>query len=209
MLTREQIEQNKQTFIDLVKSISIEGAHIDELLETLEKNDFYYAPATAIAHGNYVGGLCEHSLNVYKQLKRLVKGFAQKRVGDTDEVESLYSEDTIKIVGLFHDISKANYYEKYTRNVKNEDTGRWDAVESYKIIDSTTRETFGEGAVNSYVFISKYIPLLNEEIATIINFNCGMDNGYSNKDIYGIMEKYPLVVLLHTADMISSFIDKK
>lgn len=221
MLTKEQIEQNKQKFIELLREISVEGSDIDGLINHLEEIHFFTAPATSISHGNYDGGLCEHSLNVYRQLKRLVKGFAshvevvenktaEGIITSSEEViVSDYSDNTIKIIGLLHDINKGSYYEKYTKNVKNDITGKWESVEAYKIKDAEYRDTFGDQSVNSFLAISRFIPLSREEVATIINFNCGMDNGYSNKDIYGIMEKYPLVVLMHTADMISSFVDKK
>jgi hypothetical protein len=39
MLTEEQIKQNKEKFIELVKSISIEGANIDGLISFLEGSE--------------------------------------------------------------------------------------------------------------------------------------------------------------------------
>lgn len=42
-----------------------------ELLEWLETTDFFVAPASTRFHGNYEGGLCEHSVNVWEELVRL------------------------------------------------------------------------------------------------------------------------------------------
>ena len=34
-----------------------------------------------------------------------------------------------------HDLCKANYYKKGTRNVKNDATGQWEKVPSYSVED--------------------------------------------------------------------------
>ena len=58
----------KEEFIQIYRdSIRREGA--DALLDYLEhKSDFFTAPASARYHGAYAGGLCEHSVNVYRCL---------------------------------------------------------------------------------------------------------------------------------------------
>ena len=61
---------NKERFIEVYKKyIHREGS--DKLLEYLmsHSSDFFDAPASARYHGNYDGGLVEHSLNVYDCLK--------------------------------------------------------------------------------------------------------------------------------------------
>lgn len=62
---------NKERFVSLCNDIDREG--MQELMEWLEKSDFYSAPASTKFHGNYAGGLLEHSLNVYDELKRLLQ----------------------------------------------------------------------------------------------------------------------------------------
>lgn len=57
------IEENKKRFLDLVGSIGRDG--IKELVEFLEKSDFFTAPASTRFHGSIPGGLAMHSLNVY------------------------------------------------------------------------------------------------------------------------------------------------
>ena len=42
---------------------------MQELLDFLDKSDYYEAPASTKYHGAYKGGLIEHSYNVYKILK--------------------------------------------------------------------------------------------------------------------------------------------
>ena len=45
----------KEEFIELLKSTNREG--MGNLLNFLEKSDFYKAPASTRFHGNYEGGL--------------------------------------------------------------------------------------------------------------------------------------------------------
>ena len=74
MLDNKQIEENKNYFIALIKSIKRDDSDIDSLIDYLEnKSDFFTAPASTVYHNNFEGGLCEHSLNVYKCFMDFVK----------------------------------------------------------------------------------------------------------------------------------------
>ena len=102
----------------LPANITREGA--DKLLDFLEhKSDFFTAPASARYHGAYEGGLCEHSLNVYHCL---VDYLQRERVQELYGLE--YSDESIAIVALLHDLCKVGCYKKGTRNVKNDATGQ-------------------------------------------------------------------------------------
>ena len=104
ILTETQVVENMEQFKNLIKSITREGANIDKLLDKLERSDFYTAPASTKYHGAYPGGLVDHSLCVYYNLKSLVEN---KHLTDT------ISEDSIKIVALLHDLDKMNKYTIY------------------------------------------------------------------------------------------------
>ena len=65
----------KERFLSLCSAIHREG--IDGLMDWLESSDFYTAPASRRYHGSYQGGLLEHSLNVYDELKRLLTAYPQ------------------------------------------------------------------------------------------------------------------------------------
>ena len=144
MLTKDQIEQNKMRFLNLIAEINIEGADTQGLVEYLDNGDFFTAPASTLYHCNYTGGLCEHSLHVYDILEKLINDFYPGK----------YSEDTIKIVALLHDISKVNFYEVYVKNEKiynekgskSDNQGRfdWFAKEAYKVKDAKERFLGGE-----------------------------------------------------------------
>ena len=65
----------------------------EKLLDWLDtKTDFFTAPASTRFHGAYDGGLCAHSLNVYRVLR---SSFFEP---DTD------TEETYAIVALLHDL---------------------------------------------------------------------------------------------------------
>lgn len=103
----------KEEFIAIFQeTVKREGA--EALLDYLEhKSDFFEAPASARYHSAYRGGLCEHSLNVYHCLKDYL---ARERVAELYGLE--YSEESIALVSLLHDVCKIGCYKPGTRNVK-------------------------------------------------------------------------------------------
>ena len=113
----------KEEFIEIFREkITRPGA--DALLDYLEnKSDFFTAPASARYHGAYAGGLCDHSLNVYHCL---VDYLARERVQELYGLE--YSEESVAVVALLHDLCKVGCYKKSFRNVKNDATGQWERV---------------------------------------------------------------------------------
>ena len=61
----------KEQFLELLKQVKREG--IEEVINFLEKSDFFKAPASTRFHGDHEGGLVEHSLKVYEILKHKVE----------------------------------------------------------------------------------------------------------------------------------------
>lgn len=202
-------DSNKSRFVALVKSITRDGFEADKLLYKLENSDFYTAPASTVYHNSFAGGLLAHSLNVYDRLVTLVNSLDI----------TAYSEDTLKIVGLFHDLAKMNFYESYVRNVKrysdhgskSDDMGKfdWASERGYKVREPADRYLFGTHGQNSERILSYFTPLSEEESAAIIWHHAGMDNGGVDKDLTPILNKYSLATLLHIADMIAVYIDER
>lgn len=178
----------KEKFIDLLKEVKRPG--INALLSYLENNtDFFEAPASTNFHLSKKGGLLEHSLNVYENLFNN---------------DSTYDEETIKIVALLHDICKANFYEYYEKNVKN-DKGLWIKEPAYRINDQLP---LGHGE-KSVIIIQKFISLSEEEVMAI-RWHMG---GYEPKENYSYLaaafNKYPLAVKLHIADLEATYLNEK
>ena len=216
MLTNEQINTNRINFINMLSKITREGFKAQELVDFLDKSNFFTAPASTKYHGNYVGGLCEHSLKVFNTLLNLCNNFAcftYYEEADTPteneepiiKTQYLYSEENIILVSLFHELYKADFYTQYTRNKLDEASGNWVKVNEYKIKDSSERFTVGSRNFNTYLLLSKYIPLTEEETAAIINYSGGLDKAETPEDICMIFKKYNLATLLHCADMICTY----
>ena len=208
MLSKEQIQKNKEEFISLINSINREF-NKERLIDWLEnKSDFFTAPATTKYHCAYEGGLCEHSLNVYYALKNLNYGYMPELVATSDEIEQgihkyKYDEDTLKIVGLLHDISKSNYYEIFSRNVKDS-SGNWTQVLDYKVRDD--KFIYGNDEQNTEFMVSTFIPLTLDEKVALLHKSGGKAFDSTQENIPTIFNKYQLAVLLHCADMLSCYI---
>ena len=183
------ILEMKEQFIELLKSTNREG--IDNLINFLEKTDFFEAPASTRFHGDYKGGLVEHSMKVYEILKEKVKNAS---------TEINVSEDTIIITALLHDICKANFYKVDYRNAKNE-LGVWEKVPYYTIDDQIP---YGHGE-KSVMMISEYIKLTPEE-KYAIRWHMGFTEP---KEVYSTIgnayKKYPIALLLFEADLEAAY----
>ncbi len=172
----------KEEFIKLLKEVNREG--MDRLIEFLESSDFFDAPASTKFHGNWKGGLLEHSMKVYEILKQ--------KNGDSDSV---------RIIGLLHDICKTNFYKVDYRNAKNE-LGVWEKVPYYAVEDTIP---YGHGE-KSVMMISEFIKLTPEE-----RYSIRWHMGFTEpKELYGTIgiayKKYPLALLTHEADLEASYL---
>jgi hypothetical protein len=219
----EKMRLNKKRYLELINSITIKDADLKGLNNWLEKSDFFIAPATLRYHGSYPGGLCEHSLNVYDNLVKLASIFATRfePQWDTDaqgnpiketlrtvEVNQ-YSADTLKIVALMHDIGKTNIFTTYKRNVKNEETGKWEQKQEYKVKEANERFIYGNHEQNSEFIAHTFFPLSVEESSAILNHLGGMGADSAQMIAPIVYSKYSLALLLHMADLIACYIDEK
>lgn len=206
MLTAEQIEINKSRYLQLISTIEIEGADTQGLVDYLLTSDFFTAPASTLYHSNYEGGLCQHSLNVYDALCNLANMYAPNK----------YDYSSLIVVALLHDLAKVNFYEKYIMNKKhyhpagtkhdNQGNFDWIAEEAFKVRDAKERFLGGEHGFNSMIIANRYIPMTYEETLAILHHHCGQGESKQLTDLSAILNKYPLITLLHMADFISTFI---
>lgn len=212
MLTNEQLQANHDEFVQLLRTINRQGANIEKLIDKLEHSDFFIAPASTKYHGAFYGGLCEHSLNVYYNLKHLVKYKGPKI--DTNEIP----EDSITITALLHDLSKMNIYERTYRNKKDynpqgnqsDGNGRFDWVseEAWKKKEAVNTFLYGNHEMNAEYMIRQFIPLTLEESVAILHHMGSMGYDSAKDDITAIYGKYALSPLLHAADLLATYIDE-
>ena len=180
----------KEKFIEIYeKNIKREGA--DKLLEYLlsPSSDFFTAPASARFHSSYEGGLAEHSINVYECLKSYLES---DRVKENFGFE--YSDESIAIVSLLHDLCKVNVYKKGFRNVKDE-KGMWQRVDTFEYDDKLP---YGHGEKSVYI-ISGYMRLTREE-AFAIRYHMGYSSTEDPRNVSLAFEMFPLAFALSTAD---------
>lgn len=190
------INANKERFKRIfAEKVTRKGA--DRLLEWLESegSDFYAAPASTRYHGAYEGGLCEHSLNVYDCLLNYVQ---RERVKDVYGME--YSEETIAVVALLHDLCKVNLYRVSYRNAKNE-RGEWEKVPYYEFHEELP---YGHGEKSVYI-ISGFMRLTREE-AMAIRWHMGFSGEENTNTIGNALERFPLALAAHIADMEATFL---
>ena len=192
------IEDVKNEFKNIF-NLYVKRRGADKLLEYLENNDFFTAPASARFHLAEEGGLCQHSINVYKRLVNVVK----TEFGEN--YQNVYSDETLAVCGLLHDIFKVNFYSVDYRNSK--ENGTWVKVPYYRV-----EEKFPYGHGEKSVFIaSQYIQLSVDE-AMAINWHMGgfdervKGGSYSISEAYG---KFKLALLLHVADISATYLDEE
>lgn len=181
---------NKERFIEIFKSkIKREGA--DKLLDYLlsPASDFFVAPASSRFHSSYEGGLLDHSLNVYDCLVSYLDSERAKGFGFS------YSEESIAIVSLLHDLCKVGVYKKGFRNVKDE-KGTWHKVDTFEYDDQLP---YGHGEKSVYI-ISGYMRLTREE-AFAIRFHMGYSSDFEDaRNVSKAFEMFPLAFAVHVAD---------
>ena len=181
----------KEEFCRLYRE-NIERSGSVQLLEWLSRTDFFVAPASTKFHCACEQGLVMHSVNVYNVM--------MQRYFDpeTDNRESF------AICGLLHDVCKSGFYKISSRNVKNNETGRWEAVPYYTIEDSFP---YGHGE-KSVFMVERFLKLKPAEAVAIRwhmgGFYCAAKGGeYAINHAY---ERYPLAVKLHLADIEASYL---
>lgn len=199
-LSESMIQQNRNNFLNICQT-SIKRQGIEKLLNWLDRDtDFFTAPASTRYHGCYAGGLCEHSLDVYRmahELKYMVR-FKKSESEPTDE--------SIAIAALFHDACKANFYTVEFRNRKN-DAGQW---EKYPVFTVNEKFAYGGHGSKSVYLVQKHIQLLDQEAVAI---HCHMGFADAQNSVPSISAAYEncfLAWMIHVADEAATYLlDRK
>ena len=182
-------EQFRKTAREYVKRDGVES-----LLEWLDTTDFYTAPASTRYHSMFPGGLCLHSLNVFKRLM------------SRDETGEDFNDESKALVSLFHDMCKVNFYTIDYKNQKNS-CGVWERVPYY-----TCNDTFplGHGEKSLYL-VQKHMRLTDSE-ALAIRWHMGNFGIVPGTNECFALTKArrssKLVFMLHEADTEAAFWDE-
>lgn len=165
----------------------------NELMEWMERNGFFEAPASKGHHLAVPGGLALHSLNVYQRLREIA---AAAIIGHPCEGEFNLEgvlEESVAIMALLHDLCKIDCYHR--------------SGNGYAFQDPLP---LGHGEKSVYL-ITKHMKLLETE-ALAIRWHMGAyDDAVKGgtKAFNAAMAVTPWVWRLHQADMIATWEDER
>ena len=207
------IAEARERFISIYEEhISRKGSQ--DLMDWLDKSDFFIAPASKRYHLSVPGGLCIHTLHVYDRLIQLLKAIYL-------DGTCPFSDESVAIVALLHDICKVNLYKQSWKNqkiydpekvkaappgsVKSDSSGEffWDRVPAYEIDE---RMIYGHGEKSAFIAMN-FIELTVEE-AQAIRYHMSSWKHDDTQDVGKVYEKNTLALLLHHADELATFIDE-
>ena len=160
--------------------------------------DFFIAPASTKYHGNYDGGLCEHSIDVYVMAVRLESLYREDIRKQYLVLNRPYDHDqfmeSLTIAALFHDLCKTNFY-KTRISGRNNTTFAVDEQLPFG----------GHGSKSVYV-LSKYLKDITDDEAIAINCHMGFSRAGDSTVSIGESFRYsPLAWIIHVADEAATF----
>lgn len=218
MTANNSIEVNKDKIISLLQSTKTinsekEGTDnwkikeyrnnhkmIERIINFLDKSDFFVAPASTSFHGNYEGGLAEHSLNVYDVAIKI----KETMVAMNSELEDKLPNESIIIVSLLHDICKANVYKKEKRNRKV--NGKWEEYEAWGV--DYSEYPLGHGEKSVIRLLSNQFLLTKDEMLAIrwhmAAWELPFQSAEAKSNLNEAKEQCPLLAVLQAADGLAS-----
>ena len=151
-----------------------------EFIDYLKEQGFFAKPAAIKHHGNYQGGLFDHSLMVTQSLTNMTNAMDIKWQNPRSPF----------VVGMFHDLCKVDDY-----TFKYEDSGKFFEYNNDKILN-------GHGD-KSLIMLSQFLKLTEEEILCIrYHMGAYQTDDWTSYD--KAIRKYQTVLWTHTADMYAS-----
>ena len=163
------------------------------LIDYLKKRGLFIAPASAKYHGNWQGGLWQHSLTVARELIKLTNRLNLQWQNARSPM----------LVGICHDLCKCKLYKR----------------DSFSGNYISIKDEYNKGHGNySVTILEEMLSLIGETITEeeelCIRYHMGAYTNLSSKeyvqkewnDLRDAIEKYPTVLYTHTADMIASSI---
>ena len=175
--------------------------NVENVIDYLDKNsDFFTAPASTVFHGNYPGGLAEHSLNVYNVAMRVKKQMVELK----PELADRLSDDSVAIVTLLHDVCKTKIYKLEKRNRKV--NGVWEEVDVYSVDYSNF--PLGHGEKSVIMLLKLGLNLTKDEMLAIrwhmTAWELPMQSADAKGNLNAAKEQCPLLTLLQASDGLAS-----
>lgn len=196
---------NMQFIKDKITALLLETKRdgMENLINYMDENGFFEAPCSTQHHLSKIGGLAEHSLNVFLAADKLAVALDDRNV----EHVGGFTFESVVICSLLHDIGKMGQYGKsnYIPNMlkgratkANPDPAPYQSTSKPYI--SNPELLYVDHEVRALAIISKYIDLTEEEQQAIL-----WHNGLYGPFKYEIQGKEtPLYMIIHWADMWAS-----
>lgn len=189
----------KDKILELLDATDRQG--IDDVMDWMQKSNFFLAPASTVFHGNYEGGLAEHSLNVYTAAMQLRDAAIRLR----PELADALPEDSIAIATLTHDICKADIYKEAVKKRQNR-FGVWEQYNGYNVDYSDF--PLGHGEKSVIILLRLGLDLTDDEIAAIrwhmTAWDLPFQSAEAKANLNAARDKYPLCALVQLADGFAS-----
>lgn len=194
-------KKNQEEFIALLRSTKREG--IDYVIEDLERDGFFDAPASAGHHLNVRGGLCQHSLNTCRAAQKVLEGMRQISPASVADVK----DESVIIATLLHDVCKTDVYYRTTRKRRNV-LGQWEDAEGYRV--SYKKFPMGHGEKSVIMLLLSGLQLNDDEMLAIRWHMGGWgvnQNSYEDTRNYDTARmRYPLCAIVQCADGLAAAI---
>lgn len=191
MLDVSQIGENKTRYLELLSKLDEDTSKFVYYLNS-PRVDFFNKPFNNKPDVAYAGSLCEHCVKFYDELKKITDFYRP----------NYYSEKELIKVALFKDLYRAELYEAYNRNQKNDETGKWETVVGYRAKEE--RPVFGDIGFSSYMIARKFFNLDDDEVVEAI-VNSTME---SELDSYQIRKAYSLVPFVLMAELALTYLQE-
>lgn len=191
-------ESEVTDFLNFMKLPDGTSVVSDDMMGYLMAYGFFTAPASTKYHGNYEGGLLEHSYMVTKYLLTL-----------TQDNHLIWRKARSPfIVGMFHDLCKIDQYKL----VCTEPDFELHAVDGKFKASFSTRYEYNPDTLlkghgdKSIMLLSQFYTLTDEEIMCI-RYHMGAFTDKSEwNDYTRAVRNYPNVLWTHQADMLASHV---
>lgn len=172
---RQVTKEDRKKKFRTIMGKALTWTDILRLEAEMENYGFFDAPASVKHHGNYDGGLFDHSLCVTECLVNLT----EKLGLEWRDKRSPY------IVGMFHDLCKVRNYEK-------KEDGSWGYVNEHVL----------PGHGEKSVIMLQFLKHLTEEEMLCIRWHMGAFDDSKNWQYFtNAVNRYPNVLWTHAADM--------
>ena len=189
----------EEKFKEMLLSTNREG--IEKVIDRLEEQGFFKAPASTKFHLNYKGGLLEHSMNVCDMALEL----REMIIGKKDELRDSLPKESVIIAALLHDVCKADIYKPAIKRQKNE-YGVWCDVPGYDVDYSSF--PLGHGEKSVIWLLQNGLKLTADEIMAIRWHMTAWDLAFQSPEMKGNLnaakDRCPLLALIQAADGLSA-----